>query len=346
MPWLFPASSPQPATAFDPANHVIARLLAVAAWHAYPTEEAGPALAARLAEQQQNGLLPVDADDTHSGGDIMGDLAFRPDGQLLATEDFSGDAGSSYNVVRFWSPLTRQSVGPTIRFGSDQGGSDHIMFTPDGKFLATAGSGGMRLWDPVTGRPVTATLYVKAQLGSVFAPRGQLLAAVDSGGGLRVWHLAADHPVGDPRWIRGSISGDGVAFSPDGTLLATNTGGKLQLWNPVTGHQVGTPLRTSLVDDLGVAFSPDGKFLAAAGSSQSVFLWHLVDGHPAGAPLHISGPRRRGRDGFRRRRQSAGRRLLQRHDPAVEPRYWPTRPAPFPSRRRHQHGVSAPPARS
>jgi WD40 repeat protein len=63
----------------------------------------------------------------------------------------------------------------------------------------------------------------------------------------------------------------GVAFSPDGTLLAAAYGdGYVRLWNPVTRQGVGAPLPgyTSRVAGVnGVAFSPDGKMLASAAAT-------------------------------------------------------------------------------
>ena len=69
----------------------------------------------------------------------------------------------------------------------------------------------------------------------------------------------------------------GVAFSPDGTLLATvDAHGTVRLWNPATGQPVGAPLPSDRGADgamAGVAFSPDGTLLASADSGGIMRLW-------------------------------------------------------------------------
>src|SRR5690242_8626527 len=82
--------------ALAPADPLIARRLAVAAWRVLPTDQALSAMTTLLTEQQQKGILP--------SGSGVGAVAFSRDGRLLATACAGG-------TMRLWNPATGQAVG-------------------------------------------------------------------------------------------------------------------------------------------------------------------------------------------------------------------------------------------
>jgi serine/threonine protein kinase len=71
----------------------------------------------------------------------------------------------------------------------------------------------------------------------------------------------------------GQVSG--IAFSPDGKLVAaaTGVGGGAYVWNIATGSLVATLNDPGGYGSLWVAFSPDSKSLAIADSDASAYLW-------------------------------------------------------------------------
>src|SRR3954447_17746460 len=104
--------------------------------------------------------------------DAVADVAFSPDGKLLAT-------ASADKTVRLWDPSSGKTEA-VLKGHTDR--VNGVRFAPDGKTLASAGADGtVLLWD-VADRKVTATF--KAAQGDrlgfsrlAFSPDGRTLAA-------------------------------------------------------------------------------------------------------------------------------------------------------------------------
>ena len=69
------------------------------------------------------------------------DVAFSPDGKLLASADGDG-------TVRFWNPATSQPVGAPLQATNPNGYVSGLAFSPDGKVLVSADSDGtVKFWE-------------------------------------------------------------------------------------------------------------------------------------------------------------------------------------------------------
>lgn len=182
-----------------------------------------------------------------------------------------------------------------------------VLFSPDGRLLATGHAGGIRLWDgtrphapravgtvpAVQGGPV----LTEATRATAFSPDGRLLLAGGAPGDPKATDRAATVQLWDitdhrrPRRLstRHTSVPLSAAFSPDGRTLATvGQDGVLRLWSPSRRHGLrpmtglrpvtGVPGRpvTSVGRLTSVAFSPDGRTLAAGSTDRTVRRWDVT----------------------------------------------------------------------
>jgi WD40 repeat protein len=156
----------------------------------------------------------------------------------------------------------------------------HFAIAPDGKTVALVPELGVDsqvvLWDIPTGKVVRETGVIGSP--QAFSPDGRLLAINVTG------HVSVLDPAAGREVVRlgdESNCATGVAFSPDGRMIATGQGdGAVRLWETATGKQrrCFTGHRDSVWR---VAFSPDGKRLASGSDDLTVLLWDVYDPPPA-----------------------------------------------------------------
>jgi WD40 repeat protein len=185
-------------------------------------------------------------------------VAFRPDGQRLAT-------ASSDGTVRQWDPSTGDEA--EAPYDRHTGEVAAVAYSPDGSLVASAGTDRtVRVWR-AAGRGDVSVLH--GHSGPVvrlaFAPGGRRLASLSltwvfSRGedAVRVWDIA---PHGSRTVLRGHTqSVYPVAFSPDGRVIATGSwDATVMLWDAASGEVRATLLHPGVVPAL--AYGPDGTWL-------------------------------------------------------------------------------------
>jgi len=201
--------------------------------------------------------------------DLVYGLAFSPDGRLLA----AGDADANLWVWDLSSGLEpdhllRLDNPPTV---------PSLSFSPDGHTLAAgSGFGLIRLWDIPAGGLVREMQASDNAVVAVYSPDGSVLAAGSSGFGpdyaVRLWNPATGEILHTLEGHTNDVQG--LAFSPDGQLLASCDGdGFTRLWDAGTGQPLQVLQQDARVYD--VAFSPDGTRLATGGSDGLIWVWGI-----------------------------------------------------------------------
>ena len=194
-------------------------------------------------------------------------VAFSPDGRLLAAADASG-----LTTVR------RTADWHVVARAQQSGGATSVAFTPDGKALFTAGYDGVvRQWGLPDGKLISEFKGAAGALWSLdVSPDGSRVASAGEDKTIRVWTLA--QPA-KPLLLRGHERNVWeVRFSPDGTQLASGSfDATARLWDASTGKQLRS-LNGHTQAVVGLDYSPNGRMLATSGDDSTIRIWRNSNG--------------------------------------------------------------------
>jgi WD40 repeat protein len=215
-------------------------------------------------------------------------LDYSPNGERIAS---AGEDGT----VRLWNA----SKGDELLSLPHPDAVTDLDFSPDGQRLATgAADGFIRLWDVASGEELVTIAAsgdgnaTPLDMDVAFSANGkQLATANNSESAVRFWDPATGESLfsisGDD-WLDVSpgidLIPDGIALSPNGTLLAINLTskglslGRTEVWDLRTRQRVQV-LGENFDPEHDPAFNPDGTQLAVPnGPDGLATVWDIVSG--------------------------------------------------------------------
>jgi WD40 repeat protein len=193
--------------------------------------------------------------------------------------------------------LKSPQAEPKLATHQDGGPIWSAAFSADGKtFVAGYQNGDVVVWDAglwMT-RHVISISDNKPVRTIAASPDGSAFVA-EGESALELWSLAGDKPqkIADvgPRYN----FGEGLAFSPQGDMIATGGMFDILLYNATTGEEVKTLSHASYT--MGLEFSPDGKRIASAPRGNVNKMLAIFD-IASGGPLFNAGPLEKHIDGL------------------------------------------------
>jgi WD40 repeat protein/transcriptional regulator with XRE-family HTH domain len=220
----------------------------------------------------------------HARGAV--DVVFNPDGTRIASIGEDGTA-------KIWDAASGQLLLTLVNDSGEL--SSSVVFSPDGKILATSWVTQVILWDAYSGNELFTisggsvnpeTGYILSVGHICFSPDGQFLAIANVEGMTKIWDVKARTEVLSIN--HSDLPPITVTYNSDGRLLAIGgDDGNVKILDAVSGDVIHTFHLGGVIH--GVAFSPNDSRLAAASEDGSVKVWDSDSGQELLSLPRLSG---------------------------------------------------------
>ncbi|MEG3862694.1 eIF2A-related protein [Microcoleus sp. herbarium12] len=207
-------------------------------------------------------------------------LLVKIDRTALETKDFSRAVilGADFTNASLRRVNFAEANLSNSTFTKIFGGVRSVIFSPDGKLLATGDTDGVvRLWEASSGREIlTCKGHTNVVQSVAFSPDGEILASGSYENTIKLWNVKTGECLKVLHGHTESVMS--VTFNPDGNILASGSFDRtVRLWNIYTGECLKILLdHTKVV--FSVAFHPAGEMLASGSGDTTVRLWNVGTG--------------------------------------------------------------------
>jgi WD40 repeat protein len=207
-------------------------------------------------------------------------IAFSADGKHLVTggcKELDEEENCLEGSLRVWAA----SSGKAITTMEHEDSLTSLVFSPDGRYLASGGNEGtVHVWETSSGREIAKREHGEGGASLAFSRDGNNLLSA-GGTTARVWEVESGREIahmahGEEVWS--------TAFSPDGKYVVSGShDGIVRTWEVASSKTLARMTLEGAVHF--VAYSADGAYIIAAGDT-SILVWETTTGREAAHMEH------------------------------------------------------------